>query len=554
MAMMATGQAKTQELARSMMQRLEARRLKKLTIPPVVNSDAMAAPMTEDFALPHIGVVVRGGASGRKKKMDGVPDRDIIVSNPIKLKERPKHKLKKVAQQNISGGDPPPEFMKHRSVFMFSPQNSFRRVVFMVVFDKKFEFLVLLFILVSSAALAVDDPSVTPNSSLGKSLLALDVSLNVIFFVELVAKVIAMGFILHPGAYLRSAWNVLDGFIVLTSVLSILFNDPRLTIVRSFRMMRALRPLRMIRRLRGMQLVVATLVQSLPQVMNVLLFGLFQFVVFGILGVQLFGGKFWRCTDPSVGHVNECVGMFMGPDGVAAERKWVNSVYNFDNVFQGMMSLFVVATMDKWFDLAHRGVDSTDVDFQPVEDNNPLNVLYFVAFVILASLFWVNLLVGAIIDNYRRISAASGDMIFTTAGQKRWAEALKMKQKQNEDKQEMVRVEPKFFLRRYVFRLVHHRYFEFFIVFCIFMNIFMMLLQHDGQPDDLTSYTETLGTLFAWIFVLEMLLKIAALLPKKYFKDPWNRLDFFIVVGSIPEMAGLDMGPGTTVFLSLIHI
>jgi hypothetical protein len=547
-AMMATGQSKTQDLAKGMMQRLEARRLQKLTIQPIYNSDAMALPMTEDFALPHIGVVVRGGASANKKKLDGVPDRDVIVSNPIKLKERPKHKLQKVAQQKISGGDPPPVYMKHRSLFLFAPQNSFRRVVFMVVFDKKFEYIILLFILVSSAALAVDNPSVTPDSDLGQSLLALDVALNVIFFVEFAAKVIAMGFVLHPGAYLRSGWNMLDGFIVLTSVSSILFNDPRLTIVRSFRMMRALRPLRMIRRLRGMQLVVATLVQSMPQVMNVIAFGLFEFVIFGILGVQLFGGKFWRCTDPSVGHMNECVGMFQSTDGVAAQRKWVNAVYNFDHIFQAMMSLFVVATMDKWFDIAHRGVDVTEVDFQPVEENNPFNVLYFVAFVILASFFWVNLLVGAIIDNYRRISTASGDMIFTTAGQKRWAEALKMKQKQNTDKEEMVRVEPKFFIRKYIFRLVHHRYFEFFIMFCIFMNIFIMVLQHDGQPASLTSYSETLSTSFTWIFVFEMLLKIVALLPKKYWRDPWNRFDFFIVVGSIPEMFGLDMGPGTTVF------
>lgn len=130
--------------------------------------------------------------------MDGVPDRDVIVTNPVKVKERPKHKLKKAAQEKISGGDPPPVYMKHGSLFLFSPQNSFRRVVFMVVFDKKFEYLILLFILVSSAALAVDDPSVTPDSNLGQALLALDVSLNVVFFVEFAAKVIAMGLVLHP--------------------------------------------------------------------------------------------------------------------------------------------------------------------------------------------------------------------------------------------------------------------------------------------------------------------------------------------------------------------
>ena len=46
--------------------------------------------------------------------------------------------------------------------------------------------------------------------------------------------------------------------------------------------------------------------------------------------------------------------MFLGQDGVAVGQ-WVNSVYSFDHIFQTMMSLFVVATMDKWFDLAHRG-------------------------------------------------------------------------------------------------------------------------------------------------------------------------------------------------------
>jgi hypothetical protein len=54
------------------------------------------------------------------------------------------------------------------------------------------------------------------------------------------------------------------------------------------------------------------------------------------------------------------------------------------------------------------------VNLQPVVDNKPLNALYFVAFVILGGFFWGSLLVGAIIDNYRRIAAASGDMIFTT--------------------------------------------------------------------------------------------------------------------------------------------
>jgi hypothetical protein len=539
---------KTQDLARGMMQQLESQRLKKRTILPVVQCDATAPTATEDFALPHIGVVARGGANTKKRRMNGVPDRDVVVSQPRQALERRKHKMETVAQLKISGGDPPPVYLKHRSLFMFSSRSTFRRVVFMVVFDKRYEYVILLLILVSSAALAADAPGVAPNSNLAHSLLALDLSLFIVFFVEFAAKVITMGLVLHPGAYLRSGWNVLDASVVLTSALSFLVRDARLTVVRSFRILRALRPLRMVRRLRGMQLVIATLVESTPQVGNVILFGLFEFVIFGILGVQLFGGKLWRCTDPTAGHKIECVGMFQNTAGIAAERMWVNPVFNFDHVFQAMMSLFVVSTMDGWFNMAHQTMDVTEVDFQPMTNSRPLHALYFVAFIVFVGFLWVNLLVAAIVDSYRRVAAASGDMKFTTVGQKEWIEALKMKQKQNADIEELVRVEPRFYIRKQLFRLVHHVYFEFFIMLCIFVNVLVMALQHDGQPAALTSYSDTLGPLFMWIFFLEMALKVAALSPEKYWKDPWNKFDFIIVLGSIPEMAGIDTGPSATIF------
>ncbi len=36
----------------------------------------------------------------------------------------------------------------------------------------------------------------------------------VIFTVECILKVIALGFVMHQGAYLRNAWNILDFLIV----------------------------------------------------------------------------------------------------------------------------------------------------------------------------------------------------------------------------------------------------------------------------------------------------------------------------------------------------
>lgn len=38
----------------------------------------------------------------------------------------------------------------------------------------------------------------------------------VIFSTETFLKIIAQGFILHPGAYMRNVWNSMDFFVVVT--------------------------------------------------------------------------------------------------------------------------------------------------------------------------------------------------------------------------------------------------------------------------------------------------------------------------------------------------
>ena len=74
------------------------------------------------------------------------------------------------------------------------------------------------------------------------------------------------------------------------------------------------------------------------------------------------------------------------------------------------------------------------------------------------------------------------------------------------------------------------------------------MLQHDGQPATLTSSSALLNDLFTFVYFVEILLKIMALSPQKYWKDPWNRFDFLVVLGSLPGMFGLVIKPGASVF------
>ena len=64
-----------------------------------------------------------------------------------------------------------------------------------------------------------------------------------------------------------------------------------------FRVFRALRPLRFVARIPSLQVVVNSLIRAIPPLLHVLLVVAFIYLIFAILGVQLFEGRLSYCTD-----------------------------------------------------------------------------------------------------------------------------------------------------------------------------------------------------------------------------------------------------------------
>jgi voltage-dependent calcium channel L type alpha-1D len=95
--------------------------------------------------------------------------------------------------------------------------------------------------------LALDSPLNDPDSIFVKCLSVLNVIFSTVFFLECFLKIIAYGFMMHKGSYLRSSWNQLDFFIVVVSLLSLFDFGPG-SGLKAFRTVRVLRPLRMIGR------------------------------------------------------------------------------------------------------------------------------------------------------------------------------------------------------------------------------------------------------------------------------------------------------------------
>jgi hypothetical protein len=421
--------------------------------------------------------------------------------------------------------------LHERSLGVLPPTSMLRQRLTMLVFNQYFEAVVMVLILTSSVLLALEHPRLDSDSGLANFLRIADITLVVVFATEMTLKIVAMGLYAHEGAYLRSQWNVLDCFVVFVGILSLAL-DGRIQFLRS---LRALRPLRLVSRNPAMRIVVNSLVRAIPSMFNVVLVCFLFWLIFGILGVQLFAGKFYSCDLRTVANRAECL---------AAGGTWTNSDRTFDNVMFAMLYLFEVATLEMWPDLMYQAVDAVGVDQQPRRDHSPLIGLYFVAFIIVVSFFALNLFVGVVIDNFNEIKKIYNGSVFLTQDQQNWLEAQKKMLKARPSVLPPCPTSP---VRRAAFKLVMDRRFDLVIMAIICLNITFMAAEHFGQPASLTTALKIANKTFISIFVLEALLKIAALGPRHYFASAWNRFDSFIVVISLPDLFGVEIGIGATV-------
>lgn len=97
------------------------------------------------------------------------------------------------------------------------------------------------------------------------------------------------------------------------------------------------------------QVVVNALLGAIPSIMNVLLVCLIFWLIFSIMGVNLFAGKFYHCINYTTGEMfdvsvvnnfSECQALIENNQ----TARWKNVKVNFDNVGLGYLSLLQVVS------------------------------------------------------------------------------------------------------------------------------------------------------------------------------------------------------------------
>uniref|UniRef100_A0A3Q1ANH2 Sodium channel protein n=1 Tax=Amphiprion ocellaris TaxID=80972 RepID=A0A3Q1ANH2_AMPOC len=411
-----------------------------------------------------------------------------------------------------------------------------RKTCYLIVEHNWFETLIIFMILLSSGALAFEDVYIEQRKTVRIILEYADRVFTYIFILEMLLKWVAYGFV----KYFTNAWCWLDFFIVDVSIVSLIANAlgfSDLGPIKSLRTLRALRPLRALSRFEGMRVVVNALVGAIPSIMNVLLVCLIFWLIFSIMGVNLFAGKYYFCSNETAeemfppNEVNNKTECFALINANYTEVRWKNVKINFDNVGAGYLALLQVATFKGWMDIMYAAIDSRKVEDQPVYEDNLYMYIYFVIFIIFGSFFTLNLFIGFLSLYF------GGQDIFMTEEQKKYYNAMK---KLGSKKPQKPIPRPQNNIQGMVFDFVTQQVFDISIMILICLNMVTMMVETDDQSEETEVVLYWVNFFFIVIFTGEFLLKLFAL-RHYYFTNGWNIFDVVVVILSIVGMFLADL-------------
>ncbi|XP_043964787.1 voltage-dependent L-type calcium channel subunit alpha-1C isoform X10 [Gambusia affinis] len=433
-----------------------------------------------------------------------------------------------------------------RAFFVFSHTNKFRVLCHKIVNHNIFTNLILFFILLSSISLAAEDP--VKNDSFRNQILGYaDHVFTGLFTIEIILKMTAYGAFLHKGSFCRNYFNILDLVVVSVSLISSGIQwieyflssggwSSAINVVKILRVLRVLRPLRAINRAKGLKHVVQCVFVAIRTIGNIVIVTTLLQFMFACIGVQLFKGKFFYCSDSSKQTQAECRGSYiMYKDGDVGKpekalRIWENSDFNFDDVLQGMMALFAVSTFEGWPGLLYKAIDSHAEDVGPIYNYRVVISIFFIIYIIIIAFFMMNIFVGFVIVTFQEQGEQEYKNCELDKNQRQCVEyALKARP--------LRRYIPKNPYQYKVWYVVNSTYFEYLMFTLILLNTICLAMQHHGQTKNFNDAMNILNMLFTGLFTVEMILKLIAFKPRHYFVDAWNTFDALIVVGSIVDIA-----------------
>ena len=435
------------------------------------------------------------------------------------------------------------------SLLLFPQENIFRIFCMKLIKKSWFSKLILFLIILSTLRLIVD--TFISGYSFVLFFDICDAVFNVIFLIEALLKICALGFAFDEGSYLRDYWNMLDALIVLCSFIEfhnvfqkyIMSNNSFSSVefLKVLRLLRILRPLRLINHNNNLKLIVTSLLDSAFQIVTLLFILIVILFMFSIVGISLFYSYYHNCYNLNsdgiwslaISSFNDNLSDYETDNDITLITKFCADKYNgimdtgpsfkFSNLKTSFITSYILSTMEGWPDIMNS-----------YRIYNDYYGIYFVIFTLVVSFFFINLFTGIMFKNFNesfkreqkflekdkkapkyydfliQITGAQSDYII-------WSKPMKGT------------------IKYYLREIVDSNYFEKIIIVLIILNMIVMAITYEGCSEQLSNFLKSINYLFSIIFLIECVLKLFAYGVRPYFHISWNKFDFFVVELSLVD-------------------
>jgi voltage-dependent calcium channel L type alpha-1D len=201
---------------------------------------------------------------------------------------------------------------------------------------------------------------------------------------------------------------------------------------------------------------------------------------------------------------------------------------NYDNIFEALLTVFQVITLEGWTDLMYFAQDSV---------NQYYSALLYVALILFGAFFCLNLLLAVLEDNFQHTTTDPS----STGTWKSFVLGL-MRACSFGEEETYPTTSPSSpsswyqLVRQHCRKISRSSWFDSVITFFIIINTLVLALDYYPQDQTFSNFLDLFNFIFSFIFLFEMIIKILSYNIFIYISDMMNLLDGIIVITSFIEL------------------
>ena len=276
-----------------------------------------------------------------------------------------------------------------------------------------------------------------------------------------------------------------------------------------------------------MMVLIKSFLGSFRPISYVVIFSFFSYSVFALMGMSLFGGRFYYCNTPGAEYpsgMTECSGSHvLETSGTAymVPRCWNNPSFSFDDFPTALLTIFRMGTF-KYVNVIQAAMDVTFINKSPEPLFSHPYAIFFFIFLILGSLFVTNTIVAFTVES---VNVNQG----RTEADFKFTECMHYIYLINRSRNTFPPASNS--ISQNLRKAVDSQFFSTISALCIAVNALFMLTDHADASTEFERMMTFQNDFFYAELVFEVLLRLIADGPRHFVSKGWNRFDALVAAG-----------------------